>query len=142
MQLIDGKKTIALFLMLALGLACTTCKKISKYPVNMFGLWVADNSDCSWITLDINKNGKGNYGPADVCGKGIHARGRVSFTKAAIYVGLAKLKFKSEPEDAAANDSIFTNYTHRKTKIFARMTIEESNFRGGKTYTMYKITEN
>ena len=115
MQLIDQKKTMALFLMLALGLVVAICKKFFKYPGDIFGILAVDNSDRSFLPLSIDKYSKGNYKPSGVCGKRIRSSGEVCFKNDAIYVGASKPKLKSKLKYAAVDDSTSINYTCGRT---------------------------
>jgi hypothetical protein len=106
----------------------------------MYGQWAADNFDCAYIHLEVRKNGRGDYGVYENCGKGGHSKGAIRFTNAALYVGITKLKFINKPEYALPNDSIELNYAgYKKVPFFAKMTIKETTLRGGQTYTLYKI---
>jgi len=129
---------IAIFIFLLVLLS--TCKKISKYPVDLYGFWASYNSDCSWMELEIKRDGKGHYGPARACGKGRSAEaiGKVRYSDQFLYVGSSRFKIIEKTE--LVNDTNIINlYTpYMSGHYSAKMTIEETDLRGGKTYTFYK----
>ncbi len=143
-QLLNKYQLLAATLLFVFCFCGSTCKRIWKYPISMYGIWAANNHDCNFVLLEIKKNGEGDYGPLKTCGKGIHARGLVRYTDRAIFVGTARLELLKKPELSYANDSVRLNYHPPKNHSVmqhysAKMTIQESAFRGNKSYTLYKI---
>lgn len=135
---------IASIILLALVLlTATTCKKISKYPLDLYGVWTSNHSNCVYMLLEIKKNGSGSYGSSGCChGCEGKAEGKVRFNNAHLYVGMASLKFIKQPEIIETNDSLVLNYKGSgKTRILAKMTIKESYLRGNQTYTFYKVKD-
>lgn len=136
------KNTCVFVVLSFLLMICSGCrKKISKYPVEMEGVWTCNHSECAWIFLDIKKNGKGEYGPANKCrGALANIKGRVRFTDEALHVGNAKFRFMAKPEYSEPGDSINLTYAQdKKIHYLAKMKLKESGIRGGQTYTFYKI---
>ncbi len=145
MQLIDGKKILLILLLLVCCFANSTCKKITKYPVNMAGVWIS-GSRCQ-MSIEITKGGYGIYksnSPDKGCGSS-PVKGKVKFTGSHLYIGLVKFKFIAKPEIVNSGDSVFSGtYYHelnRKSKLLATMTLQNSKLYTGEIITYSKITE-
>lgn len=105
-------------------------------------MWSSDHNDCSYIILEIKKNGDGYYGyPGGRKGCNMNVKGKVRYNMTHLYVGMTKLKFINKPEFNTTNDSVLLRQENKKHKIIASMTLIETNVRGGNKYTFYKIKD-
>ena len=105
-------------------------------------MWSSDDNDCSYIMLEIKKNGDGLYGyPGGFKGCNMNFEGKVRFNKKHLYVGTIRLNFIDDPEYNNNNDSIFLRQNRKKYKIIASMTVIESKIIGNNKHTFYKIQD-
>lgn len=101
----------------------------------MTGTWIAANSDCGNIILEIKDNGHGEYGPNKACGKGAHMSGKARFTNEALFLGFFKLKFVKKPENGNGKDSTMGKL------ILAKMTVQEPIGFAGNIQKMFKLSK-
>src|SRR5690348_6963919 len=101
------KKVITIVIVFLFCFCNSTCRKISKYPFNMFGAWYASESGCSEI-LFFQKDGSGQHGTTNMskdCDK-ITEHGIVKFfVKGGFYVGHTHYRFIEKPHLHQGNDS-------------------------------------
>jgi len=64
-----SRKLLAVTILFVFCFCNTTCKKIWKYPISMYGTWTSNHDECAYMLLKIKKNGSGNYGPYEGCGQ-------------------------------------------------------------------------
>ena len=141
------KRIVSILFLTVTFLVCSTCRKISEFPFNMYGEWIS-NSECG-MYLVINKNGYGTYSNHNA-DKGCHDKswsGKVRFTSTHLYFGATRFKFIKKPEELNGSDSVLTAKPtdpqvspyvmwYHKT---ATITVENSIFHTGETITYYKI---
>ncbi len=120
--------------------ANSTCKKISKYPNDLYGVWSCDHNTCSFKYLRINRNGTGEYGFGSHKGCNQHAAGKVRYNKTHLYIGTTKLKFSYQLK-TNSTDSISLLYDHKNHNIGETLHITESKLWGGSSFTFYKIED-
>lgn len=143
-----SKKIVFIIILLSFSISITTCKKISKYPIRLNGVWYAPLSPCGAL-ITINENGFGHHESTEDRGGCGNAgeKGKVRFTKNKFYIGITSYKIISQPTIYYGNDSVLlpgrfhTNVSINKVKILANMTLKDNFFNSGKTYTYYKIIE-
>lgn len=141
------KKIVGLLILLILAITGSTCrKKISRYPLDMYGMWVSkEGSFCDYMFIEIERNNVGSYG-TNSGHKGCSSKkwqGRVTFNKNHLYIGYTKLKFIKKPSLSESNDSIVSHSPspNGTFKIIAKMTVQLSRFHDNPTYTFNKIID-
>ncbi len=97
----------------------------------MTGTWMAPNSDCGIMFLEIKTNGEGKY---TTCNS-ISVKGKARFTNEALFLGFFKLKFVKKPENRNGKDSTMGKL------ILAKMTVQEPIGFAGNTYKMFKLSK-
>jgi hypothetical protein len=133
-------------------LTCTTCKKIAKYPDNIYGEWKSLGGCQTHII--INTNGKGEYGSLlkdKGCADKTGASGKVRFNDSHLYIGLTKFTFVTKPTRLSGTDSIdaclsagvshWSGGCSQKYPKLATMTLRNSKFHTGQTVTYYKLVD-
>ena len=139
------KKT--LLILFILGIFSPTCKKISKYPIRMNGIWYAPHSNCGMV-IEIDANGYGRRFGAKTdkgCNNG-NEHGKVKFTKHKLYIGYSNYKIIEEPGYSTDHDSIIAPVIDnigevKKYKVYAIMKLRDSFFNGKNEEIYYKYME-
>jgi hypothetical protein len=139
-------RKVFLFLILAVtSFTTSTCKKIAKAPFDMYGLWVTNEGNCDHYYVDIQKNGKAEYGtPSYYHGCDYrHWGGKARFTADHLYIGRVGLRYLENPSAYNGSDSIQWGYkvTFGYYKILATMKVKTSFFHHNDTYTFKKIIQ-
>ncbi len=143
MNIIDGKKIYSLLILFVFCFANSTCKRISKYPVDMIGEWAGSYYDCGCgLMMEINRNNTGklyNYETPKGCN--VLRFGRVRYNHTHLYIGVTAFKFVAKPEIPSGNDTIEIRL--KKYKVLAKMVLESQaeKYETCRTTTYYKIKE-
>lgn len=143
------KKTLLILLLFVVGVFSPTCKKISKYPIRMNGVWYAPNSGCG-STIMIDENGKGEHfstEDADGC-TNPRGKGKMKISKGHLYIGTTSFKFIVKPTLYSGNDSLIlpgrfqtNNPSPLKGRITVKMTLQNTFLNSGITNEYFKIIE-
>jgi hypothetical protein len=144
-----AKKAVSIFILFVFCFANSTCKKITKYPINLLGYWIgspiANATNCEQVFIDITADRDASYG-GDLGTKGCETKfnGKVRFNKTHLFIGITKFKFIEKPIKIENGDSI-TFASIKKgivhSKITGQMTLLNSVFHGKTTYKFIKVLE-
>jgi len=142
-----AKKAVSIFILFVFCFANTTCKKVSKYPIRLNGVWYAPSSRCGMmITIDNSGNGDHSSASSDKgCDNG-GEKGKVKFTKHKLYIGNTHYKFLTEPQLNTNSDSILAPrldnvFLFKKFKVLATMKLRDSFINGKDENIYYKYIE-
>ncbi len=143
------KKTATIFLFFLVAFSASTCKKISKYPLRLNGVWYAPKSDCG-STIIIDANGKGEHistNDQDGCSSPA-GKGKAKISKNHFYLGATSFKLIVKPTLYSGNDSLALPGRFQtgsslkiKGKITATMTLKNNFLNSGITNQYFKIIE-
>ncbi|MCC6371065.1 MAG: hypothetical protein IT236_08685 [Bacteroidia bacterium] len=139
------RKFSTVFLIVAFAFINSDCKKrISKYPVNMYGVWYSPKYSTEAI-LEIKKDGSGRLFTINSVISSKSSSGRIKFNDKHFYVGYDKFKFIDPPRETEPTDSIAApekdNYFSSKTKkqkVYYVMVIDDDFFSLSEHYQFHK----
>ncbi|MBK9284167.1 MAG: hypothetical protein IPM51_07570 [Sphingobacteriaceae bacterium] len=140
MKLKNYKILIPIFLLFTF--VNDACKKISKHPLNLYGIWVSSEGYCGYMYLEINRNNIGTYG-TDAYYIGCSYKkwtGKVRYNSVNMFIGSTKMTFIKKPELNFSNDSA-AGHGCPKNRILATMTIQLSKFHNDAIYNFKKIKD-
>jgi hypothetical protein len=135
------KNIISILILFVFCFANSTCKKIWRYPISMYGRWVS-YSECG-MEIDIQKNGKGRYFSNHVqfgC-DGKSWKGTVRYTDDHLWVGITKFTFVEKPLRLSGLDTIKWGGGAIKYPKLASMTLQNSKLHTGEIIEYTKIED-
>lgn len=89
-----------IFLLLFFPLFFSTCKKASKFPFDLTGIWYSTDGYCDTF-IEIKSDYSGQYGSTQGtkgCGTEKNWKGKVRFTDINFFIGNTKFHWISKPQ--------------------------------------------